>query len=105
MRQHLLRTRHIEQSIQSDLLKLGSVNWTSAERVLVDLIDIRIKVLDRLIEQEPTSTLSSTYQGRDIDEELANLKTATHHDGICHVSMATINWAVDLINDLRKNCG
>jgi hypothetical protein len=50
MRQHLLRTRQVEATIRTKLLReAGEANISSAKRVLIDLVDIRIDVLDELI--------------------------------------------------------
>jgi hypothetical protein len=50
MRQHLLRTRQVEAAIRTDILReAGQENPSAAKRVLIDMIDLRIKTLDKLI--------------------------------------------------------
>lgn len=56
MKQHLQRTRQVEEAIRTELLREdghGGGN-ISAKRVLVDLIDVRLKVIDRLVAQYET---------------------------------------------------
>lgn len=50
MRQHLQRQRQVEAAIRTDLLRQrGESEPTPAQRIGVDLLDLRIAVLDKLI--------------------------------------------------------
>jgi hypothetical protein len=52
MRLHLLRTRQVEGAIRTALLReAGEDNPSSTKRVLLELIDVRISVLDKLINE------------------------------------------------------
>lgn len=60
MRQHLLRTRQVEAAIRTDILReAGEDNPSSHKRVLLELIDIRIAVLDKLISDHAAEAQTS----------------------------------------------
>jgi hypothetical protein len=53
LRQHLLRSRLIEAEMRTELLRRNAESEPSpAQRVLLDLLDLRIRILDRLIDEQ-----------------------------------------------------
>lgn len=64
MRQHLVRTRQVEGEIRTELLRRceNGSPVTSTERVLIDLLDVRVRTLDRMIEQLEAEATTPLYE-------------------------------------------